>query len=407
MKVQRTLLIGVALLGMGTAAIAGDRKVPSQYSTIQAAVDAAAYGDVVVCAPGTYAEAVTATKSGITISGSGATWDGKTGTAAITCVELVGDANVVSGFTFKNGVDHVVLTGDDCKVQDAVSLDASGSFAVITGARGRVDNCRSERSGGSAVVVEGDAAVVIDVDVDAAAAAGIDVRGDDCRVSYCRVEECADRGHRVRGRDCEVKYCEAYSCMTAGFDLEIDYGLSLGNYAEDCGGTGGAGFLVVGSYNTIKYSDAWECRPHGHHWKGDQNWCYDNWADWCDEDGFRCEGNDNDCEYNRAQDCGRDGHGCDGARNRFYDCDAFDCLDDGFDCDGGSDNLYKYCTAKYNGGAGCENGGAETDVYGCVFIYNDADIGLDGSTGASFDVFSFNVLISGSLTTILSIGFGL
>jgi len=80
---------------------------------------------------------------------------------------------------------------------------------------------------------------VIDVDIDVSGGAGIDVKGDDCKVSYCRVEECEDRGHRVRGDDCEVKYSEAYACATAGFELEVDYGLSYANYAEDCGGPGG------------------------------------------------------------------------------------------------------------------------------------------------------------------------
>lgn len=407
MKSVRSLLSFALILAVGARAFAGERKVPSQYSTIQAAVDAAASGDVIVCAPGTYAEAVTATKSGITITGTGATWDGKTGTTAVTCVKLVGDANVVSGFTFKNGVDHVVLTGSDCKVKDAVSLDASGSFAVVTGARGRVDNCRTERSGRSAVIVDGDASVAIYVDVRVSAGAGVDVKGDSCTVKYCRVEDCDDRGYRVRGDDCEVRYCEAYGCATAGFELEFNYSVSISNYAEACGSADGAGFLLIGSHNTVKYSDAWECAPHGHRWRGDDNWCHDNWADWCDEDGFRCEGNDNDCEYNRARDCGRDGYACEGDRNWFYDCDAYDCLDDGFDCEGGSDNYLEYCTSKYNEGAGCENGGAETDVYGCVFLYNGIDVGLDGSTCASFDLFSFNTFLTGSLTTILKIGLGL
>ncbi|HEX5137835.1 MAG TPA: right-handed parallel beta-helix repeat-containing protein [Planctomycetota bacterium] len=395
------------VLALGSLVFAGERKVPSQYSTIQAAVDAAASGDVITCAPGTYAEAVTATKSGITISGAGATWDGSTGAGAVTCVSLVGDANVVSGFTFKNGVDHVVLTGDDCRVEDAVSLDASGSLAVVTGARGRVDNCRAERTGRSAVIVEGDSAIVIDVDVDTSAAAGVDVQGDGCKVKYCRVEDCDDRGYRVRGEDCEVKYCEAYSCATAGFELEVDYSASVSNYAEACGSADGAGFLLIGSHNTVTLSDAWECAPHGHRWRGDDNWCYDNWADWCEEDGFRCEGDDNDCEDNRARDCGRDGYRCEGDRNWFYDCDAFDCLDDGFDVETGSDNYLKYCTGKYNEGAGCENGGVDTDVYACVFLYNEVDIGLDGSSGACFDLFSFNTYLTGSLSAILKLGFGL
>lgn len=407
MNGMRCLIASAAILALATSAVAGERKVPANYSTIQAAVDAAAYGDVIVCAPGTYAEAVTATKSGITITGTGATWDGKTGTAAATCLKLVGDANAVTGFTFKNGVDHVVMTGNDCKVKDAVSLDAAGSLAVITGARGKIENCRTERSGRSAVILDGNASTVIYLDVDTSAGAGVDVKGNDCSVKYCRVEDAEDRGYRVRGEECEVRYCEAYSCGNAGFELEMNYSVSISNYAEACGSGEGAGFHLIGSNNTVKYSDAWECKPSGHRWRGDENWCYDNWADWCEKDGFRCEGSDNDCEYNRARDCGRDGYVCEGDRNWYYDCDAFDCVDDGFDCDSGSDNSFRYCTGKYNSGAGCENGGAETDVYACVFLYNDVDIGLDGSSGASFDLFAFNTILTGSISTILKIGLGL
>ncbi len=158
---------------------------------------------------------------------------------------------------------------------------------------------------------------------------------------------------------------------------------------------------------TIKLSDSWKCKPHGQWCKGDNNWCYDNWADSCDEDGFRCEGNDNDCEYNQSRDNGRDGHNGRGDRNRYYECRAYDNGDDGFDCESGADNYLKYCTSKWNSGAGCENGGTKTDVYGCVFLYNTVDIGLDGSLGASFDLFSLNTFLSGSLTGILKIGLGL
>jgi hypothetical protein len=410
MNVRQLSLVCTAILALGTAAAAGERKVPGSYSTIQAAVDAAVSGDVVVCAAGTYTEAVTATKSNITIAGAaGAIWDGKTGTAAVTCVNLTGNANVVSGFTFKNGIDHVVLTGDDCKVKNNHSQDARNCFTRVKGARGRVDNCKAERTGGDAVVVEGDASVVIDVVVDVCAGIGIDVKGDDCKTHYSKVTKCDNNGVRKRGKRCELKFCDAYQCKPSGFHCETDDAYCYSNWAEDCGTTGGAGagFRFVGNANFFKYCDTWECKPHGHHCEGDYNWWYDNWSDWCEEDGFRCEGNDNDCEYNRSQDCGRDGHGTRGDRNRHYSCEAYDNGDDGFDCDGGSDNEYRYCKGKYNDGAGCENGGVETDAYACVFLYNTIDIGLDGTLGASWDLFSLNTFLSGSLTGILKIGLGL
>ena len=54
------IAVASALLAGGSSAAAGEKKVPEEFGTIQAAVDAAASGDVVVCGPGTYAEAVVA-----------------------------------------------------------------------------------------------------------------------------------------------------------------------------------------------------------------------------------------------------------------------------------------------------------------------------------------------------------
>jgi hypothetical protein len=78
-------------------------RVPREYATLQAAVDAASAGDAVVVAPGTYTGTVRL-KSDIRLFGSGSAWtvlDG--GGAPVKLLDFSGATNVVvAGFTFQN-----------------------------------------------------------------------------------------------------------------------------------------------------------------------------------------------------------------------------------------------------------------------------------------------------------------
>lgn len=74
-RLVRSAALCGALLALQLATSAATRSVPSQYSTIQAAVNAAASGDIIQIAAGNYNEAVTvpSSKSKINLQGAGKT----------------------------------------------------------------------------------------------------------------------------------------------------------------------------------------------------------------------------------------------------------------------------------------------------------------------------------------------
>ena len=420
--VPRTWLFAcTALLGFAGSAFATDRNVPSGYSTIQAAVDACAAGDVVVCAPGTYTEAVVATKSNITIkgttdaAGNACIWDGGVDSAAKTCLDITGNAVVVTNIKFKNGLDHVKLKGNNCKIQDCESDRPRRSFCKVEGNYSVVTRVKVKVAIEVAVKVIGNVCDVIDVDVRECDDVGIDVEGDDCYIRYCYVEKCKKGGIRChkpggRPRYCKVFDSDAYDCKEFGFHFDSDIGDCMRNTATLCGDSSSddrGGFRFRGNDNWCHNNKADRCKGDGFNHRGDYGWHYGNEAYDCERDGHRFEGDVNDCDYARSERSGRDGHSNDGDYNYNYDCVSRDNGDDGYDNDRGRDTRYTRCEGKYNDGAGCENGGTSTDVYSCVFLSNTVDIGLDGSSGASFGTVSLTTFLSGSITGILGLGLGL
>lgn len=108
------------------AAFAADLLVPQQYPTIQAAVDAASNGDVVVVAPGTYNEQITIDGKAITVRSSG--------TASNTTIDRNNAAGDV--FTIRNvPSDSVAIQGLSIARAAGDALDVEGATLLLQNLR--------------------------------------------------------------------------------------------------------------------------------------------------------------------------------------------------------------------------------------------------------------------------------
>jgi pectin methylesterase-like acyl-CoA thioesterase len=99
----RVLFACLAIAVQSSVAFATDRLVPSQYSSIQSAINAAVDGDRVVLAPGTYNEQMTIDNKSITIASS----DGP----AVTKIDRVGSSGTI--FYVPGGADKAVYFLDE------------------------------------------------------------------------------------------------------------------------------------------------------------------------------------------------------------------------------------------------------------------------------------------------------
>jgi pectinesterase len=155
MKVVTSLLLAAAL---APAAFATTRSVPSQYSTVQAAINAAAAGDVISIANGTYSGqfSIPSTKTSLTIQGASNTGTILTsGQNQTTMTVLATDVTIKNiklqnSYTGDTNTNHVlVVQAARCAVrssylngrQDTLYIKGASSSCYVTGSeiQGTVD----------------------------------------------------------------------------------------------------------------------------------------------------------------------------------------------------------------------------------------------------------------------------
>jgi len=169
--VQRPIAIALGLLFTAAPAPAF-LEVPGSYPTIQQAVDAAGEGDVVLVAPGIYAESILIEGKAIVLASHYLTRgdpalidqtviDGGKSSHAIEIAASVGPGTAIRGFTIRNARDGVRASGSFEFTHNRVTANGDG-IDYESGSGGLVRNCTFDGNRDDGIDLDQDVAVVIE-----------------------------------------------------------------------------------------------------------------------------------------------------------------------------------------------------------------------------------------------------
>lgn len=259
---RRAVVLAVSLLAPSLAG-AATLRVPQDFPTIQAAVDAAADGDVVRVSKGTYAPFAVHTP--ITVKGKGkpVVDGGGTPDPLVTITSAIGA--MVDGFVLRNGTGRGVEIGDGAEeaiVRRCTIDGVAEGVGIVSGTKHLVEKNRIEGVTLNGITLDGTTslATIAKNRVKDAGDEGIQLSGSAHLLEQNRVEHPVDDGIDVEGSDNVLRRNSVKDAGDSGIEVgeTDDPGTTTRNLFEKNKVTGSVahGFYVADTGNTFRRNKA-------------------------------------------------------------------------------------------------------------------------------------------------------
>src|SRR5262245_3740679 len=244
----RSIAAGAALWTMLVSTAAAQLRVPQEFPTIQAAIDAAPGGATIEVAPGTYRENLVIAKSLVLRSTDGAALTvidgGRIGPVVIASGNGIDSVTTIQGFTITNGLNSfngpgtggpggISLDSVIAVIRDNVIENNAGCFGAGIGARSAAATIRDNQIRNNTQ----------DASCDGADGGGIFSNGDGVTPSL--IQNNTVSGHTIGGRGAGI-------AVQGTSNLTIRDNTISGNHADSAGGGAGGGILINVASATIR-----------------------------------------------------------------------------------------------------------------------------------------------------------